>query len=93
MDINLDHIAKLSKLRLTDKEKELLGRQLPLIVDYVARLQEVDTSGIDPRAYLTDATNVFRPDEPSTPPAERDAVVAAFPKSTGDALEVPGVFV
>lgn len=92
MDINLDHVAKLAKLRLTDAEKDTLGRQLPSIVDYVAKLQEVDTSQVDPKAYLTDATNVFRADEPSTAQAERDAAVAAFPKSTSDALEVPGVF-
>ena len=93
MDINLDHVAKLAKLRLTESEKELLGRQLPSIIEYVAKLQEVDTSGINPRAYLTDATNVFRSDEPTTVQAERDAAVAAFPKSAGDALEVPGIFI
>ena len=92
MDINLDHIAKLAKLRLTETEKETLGRQLPFIVDYIAKLQEVDTTNIDPKAYLTDATNVFRADVPTTPQAERDAVVAAFPRSTGEALEVPGIF-
>jgi aspartyl-tRNA(Asn)/glutamyl-tRNA(Gln) amidotransferase subunit C len=92
MDINLDHVAKLAKLKLTDSEKEMLGRQLPQIVEYVAKLQEVDTSNVDAKAYLTDATNVFRADEPTTVQAERDAAVAAFPKSAGDALEVPGVF-
>ncbi len=93
MDINLDHIAKLAKLRLTDAEKDMLGRQLPSIVEYVAKLQEVDTSKVDPKAYLTDATNVFRSDEPTTAQAERDAAVAAFPMSAGDALEVPGIFI
>lgn len=92
MEINLDHVAKLAKLRLTDAEKETLGKQLPSIVDYIAKLQEVDTSNVDPKAYLTDATNVFRVDEPTTLQAARDAAVAAFPKSAGDALEVPGVF-
>lgn len=92
MDINLDHVAKLAKLKLTAAEKETFSRQLPSIVEYVAKLQEVDTSNVDAKAYLTEATNVFRPDEPSTEPSERDAAVAAFPKSAGDALEVPGVF-
>lgn len=92
MDINLDHIAKLAKLRLTAAETEMLGRQLPSIVEYIAKLQEVDTKNVDPKAYLTEATNVFRADVPSTVPIERDAAVAAFPKSTGEALEVPGVF-
>ncbi|MFZ2682017.1 MAG: Asp-tRNA(Asn)/Glu-tRNA(Gln) amidotransferase subunit GatC [Patescibacteria group bacterium] len=92
MDINLDHVAKLAKLKLTEVEKEALGRQLPAIVEYVAKLQEVDTTNIDPKAYLTEATNVFRADEQTTTQSERDAAVAAFPKSTGDALEVPGIF-
>jgi len=92
MDINIDHVAKLARLKLTQEEKDLFSKQLPAILDYVAKLQEVDTSNVDPKAYLTDATNVFRPDEPSTDKAERDAAVQAFPKKTGDALEVPGVF-
>lgn len=92
MDINLDHVAKLAKLKLTAAEQETFGRQLPSIVDYVAKLQEVDTSNVDAKAYLTEAANVFRADVPSTEQAERDAAVAAFPKSAGDALEVPGVF-
>ena len=92
MDINLDHVAKLAKLRLTPAEKETFSRQLPSIVEYVAKLQEVDTSTVDAKAYLTDATNVFRADEPTTAQSERDAAVAAFPKSAGDALQVPGVF-
>lgn len=92
MQIDLDHVAKLAKLQLTPEEKELFGRQMPRILDYVAKLQEVDTSGIDPKAYLTDATNIFRADVPTTQSVNRNAAVAAFPKSTGEALEVPGVF-
>ncbi len=92
MEIDIDHVAKLARLKLTPEEKEKFSKQLPAILDYVARLQEVDTSNIDPKAYLTDATNVFRPDLPSTEQDVRDAAVAAFPKKTGDALEVPGVF-
>lgn len=92
MEINLQHVAKLAKLRLTEAETEMLGRQLPSIVEYVARLQEVDTSQVDAKAYLTEATNVFRADEVTTVLAERDAAVAAFPKSAGEALEVPGIF-
>lgn len=92
MQIDIVHIAKLAKLRLSSDEQELFKEQLPRILDYVNKLQEVDTSNIDPKAYLTDATNVFRPDVPNTLPENRDATVAAFPKSTGDALEVPGVF-
>ena len=92
MNIDLDHVAKLARLKLTPDEKALFSQQMPRILDYIATLQEVDTSGIDPKAYLTEATNVFRPDVPSTDMSTRNAAVAAFPKSQGDALEVPGVF-
>ncbi len=92
MDIDITRLATLAKLQLTDEEKEMLARQLPNILEYVSKLQEVDTTGVDPKAYLTDAVNVLRDDVVTSTRAERDAVVAAFPKSVGEALEVPGVF-
>jgi len=92
MDIDLTHIAKLSKLKFSEEEKAKLAAELPGIIDYIAKLQEVNTNDIDARAYLTDAVNVFRPDEPVSDETIRQAVVDAFPKKMGDALEVPGVF-
>ena len=92
MDIDIDRLAMLAKLQLTDTEKVMLAEQLPSIIDYIGKLQEVDTSGVDPKAYLTDAVNVLRDDVVTSTRNERDAVVAAFPKSVGDAMEVPGVF-
>ncbi len=92
MDIDITRLATLAKLQLTDEEKEMLARQLPNILEYVSTLQEVDTTGVDPKAYLTDAVNVLREDVVTSTREERDAVVAAFPKSVAEALEVPGVF-
>lgn len=92
MDIDITRLATLAKLQLTEEEKGMLAHQLPSILEYVGRLQEVDTTGIDPKAYLTNAVNVLRDDVVTSTRAERDAVVAAFPKALGDALEVPGVF-
>lgn len=92
MDIDLAHITKLAKLRLSPEEQATLKEQLPGIVAYIAKLQEVDTTDIDARAYLTDATNVFRADEVVADAHTRQAVVDAFPKKAADALEVPGVF-
>ncbi len=92
MDIDINRLATLAKLQLTDDEKAMLERQLPDILDYVSKLQEVDTSGVDAKAYLTDAVNVLREDVITLTREERDAVVAAFPKQVGGAMEVPGVF-
>ncbi len=92
MDIDLTHIAKLSKLKFSEEEKAKLAAELPGIIEYIAKLQEVDTNDIDARAYLTDAVNVFRPDEPVENEEIRKAIIEEFPKKTADALEVPGVF-
>lgn len=92
MEIDIAKLAKLAKLRLTPEEIEKMSTQLPLILEYVGKLREVDTSNVDPKAYLTDATNVFRADEPRVNESERQAVVNAFPKRAGDMLEVPAVF-
>lgn len=92
MDIDISHVAKLARLKLTEEEQTSLAETLPGIVDYIAKLQEVDTSEIDARAYLTDAVNVFREDVPVADEAARSAIIAAFPKKASDALEVPGVF-
>lgn len=93
MNIDIDHIAALAKLTLTDEERVQFSAQLPRILEYVGKLNEVDTSGVDAKAYLTDAVNVFRPDV-AVPVvgAAHDALLSAFPKRVGDSLQVPGVF-
>lgn len=91
MDIDLDRLAKLANINLTPEERAMLQKQLPDILEYVSKLQEVDVSKVD-ATYLTNAINVLRDDVVTSTRTERDAVVRAFPKSTGDALEVPGVF-
>lgn len=92
MTIDINRLATLAKIHVTDEEKTTLERQLLSILDYVGKLQEVDISNIDTKASLTDAVNMLREDVVTSTQDERDAVVAAFPKSVGDALEVPGVF-
>lgn len=93
MDIDIQHIAALAKLRLTEDEETMLAKQLPSILAYVGKLQEVDTSHIDAKAYLTDAVNVMRADEPQpVDDAHRKMLIDAFPEKAGNALQVPGVF-
>ncbi len=91
MHIDIPRLEKLSKLQLTDAERAMMELQLPSIIDYVAKLQEVDTSSVDPKAYITDVTNVFRADDIVADNKEHDAVLAAFPERMGTALQVPSV--
>ncbi len=93
MNIDIDHVAKLARLQLGVEEKTKLAEQLPAILDYVSRLQEVDTSAVSTRDYFTEAFNVLRSDEiVIINQAEHDALISAFPVSAAGALQVPGVF-
>ncbi len=91
--MDIQRIASLSRLQLTEDEETMMAAQLPEILAYVGKLQEVDTSNVDVKAYLTTATNVLRVDEAFlVDDAHRKMLIDAFPEKTGDALKVPGVF-
>ena len=57
------HIAKLSRLNLTEEEIKKFQGQLSKIVDYISQLSEVDTSVLVPTSQTTGLENVFRLDE------------------------------
>lgn len=59
----IEHIAKLARLDLTDAELEKYGGQLSDILNYVKQLQEVDVKGVEPTAQVTGLSNVLRDDE------------------------------
>jgi aspartyl-tRNA(Asn)/glutamyl-tRNA(Gln) amidotransferase subunit C len=72
------HIAELAKLRLTDEEMERMARQLSEILDYAARLNELDTAAIAPTASVIPNQNVMRPDKVA-PSLTREEVLANAP--------------
>jgi aspartyl-tRNA(Asn)/glutamyl-tRNA(Gln) amidotransferase subunit C len=57
------HIAKLARLELSEEELEAYGGQLTDILNFVEKLQEVDTTDVEPMAHTTGAENVLREDE------------------------------
>lgn len=60
---DVEHIAELAKLGLTDDEKELYRTQLSSILDYAARLQAIDTADTTATASVLPLFNVWRDDE------------------------------
>jgi len=56
-------LAKLSRLKLSDEEVEKFQGELSEILDYVQKLDSVDTSGLEPTYQVTGLKNVMRPDE------------------------------
>ena len=61
--IDVDNVAKLANLPLSDADKKKYSEQLAQILDYVDQLQKVDTKGVEPTYNVTGQTNVFRADE------------------------------
>lgn len=59
----VEHIAKLARLRLSQEEKERYREQLSAILDYAARLQAVDTVGIPPTSSVLPSHSSLREDE------------------------------
>lgn len=59
----IEHIAELSRLSLTEAEKDKFGLQLDSILDYISRLNEVDTKNIEPTAQVSGLVDVWRSDE------------------------------
>ncbi|MFZ0129881.1 MAG: Asp-tRNA(Asn)/Glu-tRNA(Gln) amidotransferase subunit GatC [Candidatus Dormiibacterota bacterium] len=64
---DVDHVATLARLGLTDAEKDRLLGELEAILDHIERLQNVDTSALAETAQVGDLVNVMRADEPEEP--------------------------
>jgi len=60
----VEHIAKLARIRLSEDEKEKMTSELGAILAYVSKLNEIDTTGVEPTAQVTGLENVFRKDTP-----------------------------
>jgi len=65
----VEHVAKLARLEMTEAEKEAFSRELSSILTYIEQLKSWDTTGVEPTATVLDQDNVFRGDQvrPSLP--------------------------
>jgi len=80
---NIINIARLARLELSDKELDLFAPQLALILDYIAQLKEVDTSGVEPTSHVLSIQNVFREDLIKPSLGKDDALKNAPSKEDG----------
>ncbi len=81
-------VALLARLRVSPEELETFTGQLNSIVDYVAQLQEVDTTGVEPLAHGVEVRNVFR-DDARGEPLPREQALANAPKRNATSFLVP----
>ncbi|OJV88642.1 MAG: asparaginyl/glutamyl-tRNA amidotransferase subunit C [Bacteroidia bacterium 44-10] len=93
MSLSTEEVAKvavLARLRLSPDELQTFTGQLNAIVDYVAQLQEPDTTGVEPLAHGVEVRNVFR-DDVRGPSLPREAALANAPKRNAEGFLVPAV--
>lgn len=81
--VQVQHIAELAKLKLTEDEINRMTEQLSAILDYAARLQVLDTEAIPPTASVVPLRNVMR-DDVVIPSMPRDEVLANAPDKSED---------
>jgi aspartyl-tRNA(Asn)/glutamyl-tRNA(Gln) amidotransferase subunit C len=86
----VEHIAELAKLGLSEEEKETFRQQLSAILDYAQMLQRLDTDAIPPTAQVIALQNVMRPDEvrPSFP---REDILANAPAVQDGCFKVKAI--
>ncbi len=86
----VEHIAALARLDLTEGEKARFAGQLSAILDYAARLQALDTAGIPPTSSVLPAHNVLRPDVPR-PGLTLEQLLQNAPQAQDRQFRVPPV--
>jgi aspartyl-tRNA(Asn)/glutamyl-tRNA(Gln) amidotransferase subunit C len=85
---DVEHVAELARLYLTDAELDRLQGQLSRILEAIAVLRDVDTSHVGPTATVLALENVMRDDDPRDG-ITREAALANAPLREGDHLRVP----
>jgi aspartyl-tRNA(Asn)/glutamyl-tRNA(Gln) amidotransferase subunit C len=86
----VEHVAKLARLAITDGEKATFSDQLSSILTYVEQLNQLDTSKVEPTSHVISMQNVFREDrvKESLP---REEVLAGAPEASEEFFRVPRI--
>ncbi len=87
---DVEHVAHLARLGLTEEELALLEGQLNHILDQYAILSRLDTDAIEPTAQTIELENILREDEP-LPSLPANVALANAPRRSGDHFVVPAI--
>jgi len=87
---DVEYVAALARLQFSEQERQKLTRQLNRILEYMEKLNELDTSNVEPLSHVVEQTNVFREDavKPSAPVEE---ILKNAPSRTEKFFKVPKV--
>ncbi len=79
----VDHVAKLARLELSQEEQEKFTEQLSNILTYVEKMNQLDTAGVAPTSHVLDISNVMRDDVPAESLPQEKALANAPDKAAG----------
>ena len=87
---DVEHVAQLARLRFSEDQLALFTEQLDTLLSYFDKLQEVDTTGIEPSTHAVSMSNAFREDQVRLSSPEDDALKNA-PASERGCFKVPKI--
>ncbi len=86
----VEHVAKLARLLVSEEEKDVLTRQLSSILTYVGKLNEINTEGVEPLSHVIDIKNVFREDK-TRESLSQDLALSNAPEKRDGFFRVPKI--
>lgn len=86
----VENVAKLARLALTDEEKHKLAEQMGNILEYFNQLSEVNTENVEPMAHPVPSINIMREDQVSFP-YKREAILKNAPEEEDGYFKVPRI--
>lgn len=87
-DETIDYVGILAKLELSSEEKEQAKKDMGRMLDYIDKLNELDTEGVEPMSHVFPVSNVFREDEVANGD-EHEKILANAPKVKDNSFQVP----
>ncbi len=87
---DVEHVARLARLELSEADKERMRRELDSILSYIDKLRAVDTEGVEPTSHAVPLTNVMREDVTRSSFPQSD-MLANAPERSGDFFRVPKI--
>lgn len=87
---DIEYVAHLAKLKLTDEEKDKLVRQMGDIVEFANKISELDTDGVNPTNHIFKMQNVFREDILKES-YSREEILANAPSKEAGCIVVPSI--
>jgi aspartyl-tRNA(Asn)/glutamyl-tRNA(Gln) amidotransferase subunit C len=87
---DVEHVARLARLALSEPELERMRVELTAILEYIEKLRAVDVEGVEPTSHAVPLVNVMREDEVE-PGVDREAMMANAPDRVGEFFRVPRI--